>query len=243
MGQTSYLERRGQIEAYFDRTAADAWARLTSDAPVSGVRATVRAGREQMRHLLVDWVANPEPARRVGGTPLLARSLLDAGCGTGLLAIDCARLGARVTGIDLSPTLVDLARDRLPTDLAPGSVQLLAGDMLDAALGEFDHLVAMDSLIHYAPEQAVAALCAVAPRVRRSMVFTFAPGNLPLRAMIAVGRLFPRGDRSPSIVPVAPQRMHRMLAEALAPLGWRLGRTERVSRGFYTSQAQELIRQ
>ena len=54
MAQTSYLERRGQIEAYFDRTAADAWARLTSDAPVSGVRATVREGRETMRRLLVE---------------------------------------------------------------------------------------------------------------------------------------------------------------------------------------------
>ncbi|MFN7309340.1 MAG: magnesium protoporphyrin IX methyltransferase, partial [bacterium] len=36
----SYLQRRDRIESYFDRTAADAWARLTSDAPVSGIRAT-----------------------------------------------------------------------------------------------------------------------------------------------------------------------------------------------------------
>jgi magnesium-protoporphyrin O-methyltransferase len=243
MAQTSYLERRGQIEAYFDRTAADAWARLTSDAPVSGVRATVREGRETMRRLLVDWVSNPERLVPSVAVPLDSRSLLDAGCGTGLLAVDCARLGAHVTGIDLSPTLVDLARERLPHDLSPGSVTLCAGDMLDAGLGEFDHLVAMDSLIHYAPEQAVAALEAVAPRVRRSIVFTFAPGSLPLRMMMAAGRLFPRGDRSPSIVPVAPERMHRMLAQALGPLGWRLARTQRVSRGFYTSQAQELIRQ
>jgi magnesium-protoporphyrin O-methyltransferase len=246
MSQTSYLERRGQIEAYFDRTAADAWARLTSDAPVSGVRATVRAGREQMRCLLVNWVSGQESSVSSGsGTsrvPLAGRRLLDAGCGTGLLAVDCARLGAEVLAIDLSPTLVDLARERLPADLAPGSVELLSGDMLDPALGEFDHLVAMDSLIHYAPEQAINALLALAPRVSRSMVFTFAPGSLPLRAMIAVGRLFPRGDRSPAIVPVAPERMQRMLAQALGPLGWRLGRSERVSRGFYTSQAQELIR-
>jgi len=243
MGQTSYIERRGQIEAYFDRTAAEAWARLTSDAPVSGVRATVRAGREHMRRLLVDWVSRPDPAGAPVVFPLAARTLLDAGCGTGLLAVDCARLGAAVTGIDLSPTLVDLARERLPDDLSPGSVRLLAGDMLDSALGDFDHLVAMDSLIHYAPEQAVAALVAVAPRVRRSIVFTFAPGSLPLRMMMMAGRLFPRGDRSPAIVPVAPERMHRMLAQALGPLGWRLARTERVARGFYTSQAQELIRQ
>ena len=97
MAQTSYIERRGQIEAYFDRTAAEAWARLTSDAPVSGVRATVRAGREHMRRLLVDWVSRPDPAQPPTGFPLAARTLLDAGCGTGLLAVDCARLGAAVT--------------------------------------------------------------------------------------------------------------------------------------------------
>jgi magnesium-protoporphyrin O-methyltransferase len=187
--------------------------------------------------------ADHEHAHGAGpATPLLSKAILDAGCGTGLLAIDCARLGAAVTAIDLSPTLVDLARERLPADLAPGSVRLLSGDMLDPALGEFDHLVAMDSLIHYAPEQAVSALVTLAPRIGSSMVFTFAPGNLPLRAMIAVGRLFPRGDRSPSIVPVAPERMQRLLGDALGPLGWRLGRSERVSRGFYTSQAQELVR-
>ncbi len=232
--KADYLERRGRIEAYFDRTAAQAWARLTSDAPVSGVRATVRAGREQMRMLLVGWLA--AQARLKGAR------VLDAGCGTGLLAIDAARHGAHVLGIDLSPTLIGLARERLPVDLEPGSVQLLAGDMLDPSLGEFDHFVAMDSLIHYQAEQAIEALVGLAPRVRHSMVFTFAPGNPLLQLMIAAGRLFPRADRSPSIVPVPPARMRRMLADALGPLGWRLGRSERVSRGFYTSEAQELVR-
>ena len=45
----SYFERRGEIETYFDRTAAHTWQKLTSDAPVSGIRATVRAGRDRMR--------------------------------------------------------------------------------------------------------------------------------------------------------------------------------------------------
>ena len=49
MGSASYAERRGQLETYFDRTAVAAWARLTSDVPVSGIRATVRAGRDAMR--------------------------------------------------------------------------------------------------------------------------------------------------------------------------------------------------
>ena len=52
----SYQRRRAQIETYFDRTAADAWARLTTDAPVSGIRATVRAGRNDMRATLLSWL-------------------------------------------------------------------------------------------------------------------------------------------------------------------------------------------
>ena len=41
MGTANYQQRREQIEDYFDRTAADVWARLTSDEPVSGIRETV----------------------------------------------------------------------------------------------------------------------------------------------------------------------------------------------------------
>ena len=40
---TAYEQRRSQIEHYFDRTAADAWARLTSNEPVGRIRATVRS--------------------------------------------------------------------------------------------------------------------------------------------------------------------------------------------------------
>jgi len=255
-----YAERRGQIEHYFDRTAAQAWARLTSDAPVSGIRATVRAGREAMRSTITSWLGT-EPTPQAGiaarlqtpleqdepavapvyGQRLLGRSLLDAGCGTGLLSFDAARLGAEVVAIDLSPTLVGLASQRLPSNLGPGRVQFRSGDMLDPALGSFDHLVAMDSLIHYAPEQAVAAITAWAPRIRRSMVFTFAPSSLLLQAMMMVGKWFPRADRSPAIVPVRFERLCRLLRASEALAGWQLGRRQRISRGFYTSEALELL--
>jgi magnesium-protoporphyrin O-methyltransferase len=49
MNTATYQHRRGEIEHYFDRTAAQTWAKLTSDAPVGRIRATVRAGREAPR--------------------------------------------------------------------------------------------------------------------------------------------------------------------------------------------------
>jgi magnesium-protoporphyrin O-methyltransferase len=108
MNEVAYRQRREEIETYFDRTAADAWARLTSSAPVSGIRATVRAGRDRTRSTLLSWLPDDLHGRRI----------LDAGCGTGALAVEAARRGADVVAIDLSPTLVDLARERMPTDLS-----------------------------------------------------------------------------------------------------------------------------
>ena len=232
MSSLTYRERRGEIETYFDRTAAEAWARLTSDAPLGRIRATVRAGRDRMRATLLDWLPADLNGLRV----------LDAGCGTGAFAVEAARRGAEVLAIDLSPTLVDLARARRPVIDGGGTIDFRAGDMLDPALGRFDYVVGMDSLIHYDGNDAVRVLAGLAQRTECAMLFTYAPSNPALAAMHAVGRLFPRGDRAPSIVPVAAGRLHRLLDDDAALADWQRGRTQRIASGFYTSQALELVR-
>ncbi|MGZ8469530.1 MAG: magnesium protoporphyrin IX methyltransferase [Gemmatirosa sp.] len=225
----TYDARRAWITEYFDRTAADGWAALTSDAPVGFVRRTVRAGRDRMRATLLRWL--PEDLR--------GARVLDAGCGTGAVSVALAARGAHVVGVDLSPTLVALARRRTPSGLA-GRVELHAGDMLDASLGAFDHVVAMDSLIHYAAPDAVTAMRALAARTRRSLVFTVAPRTGLLALKHGVGRLLPRTQRAPAIEPIALPALHASLAEALGG-GWRVAREARVSTGFYTSHATELV--
>ena len=146
MASASYQTRRDEIETYFDRTAADAWAALTSDAPVSRIRRTVRRGRDAMRQTLMSWL----PEDMTGST------LIDAGCGTGTLAIEAAQRGAEVVAVDLSPTLVNLARERLRDLNQTLDVTFLVGDMRDMDLGSFDYAVAMDSLIHYDVADGVA---------------------------------------------------------------------------------------
>ena len=46
---TDYQATRDRVEHYFDRSATRVWERLTSDAPVSRIRQTVREGRDRMR--------------------------------------------------------------------------------------------------------------------------------------------------------------------------------------------------
>lgn len=225
-----YTRTRAWLHDYFDRHAADQWATLTSDAPVSGVRATVRAGRDRMRHLLLGWLP----------TNLSGKRVLDAGCGTGAAAVELARRGAEVVAIDLSPTLVAVARERAAQSALRGRIDWRSGDMLDAALGDFDHVLAMDSLIHYEGPDAVGALAAFVPRVRSSIVWTFAPRTPLLSVMHAVGRLFPQGDRAPRIVPVAESAVRQAVATRPELAAARVARTQLVKSGFYTSQAMEL---
>ena len=231
MNATTYTDRRGEIETYFDRTAVKAWERLTSTAPVGRIRASVRAGRDQMRNTLLGWL----PADMHG------LRLLDAGCGTGALAVEAAHRGAKVVAIDLSPTLVGIARERLPAELAH-RIDFHAGDMLDPALGIFDYVVGMDSIIHYEAADAVRVIAGLAQRTERAVLFTFAPKTPLLATMRHVGRLFPKGDRAPSIVPVSPSDLSRRVAAEPSLAAFRTGRTLRVASGFYKSQALELAR-
>ncbi len=232
MADVTYQHRRNELEAYFDRTAVKAWERLTSTEPVSRVRATVREGRDSMRARLLSWL----PA------DLRGARVFDAGCGTGALAVEAAQRGADVLAVDISPTLVGIARDRLPASLGAGRIDFRAGDMLDPAHGHFDHAVAMDSLIHYPAADIVRVLAALATRTGRSIVFTVAPKTPLLGAMHAVGKLFPRGDRSPAIEPVSERELRRRVAAEPLLAEWSFGRTHVVSRGFYISQAMELVR-
>lgn len=228
----TYTSRRNQIEDYFDRTAVQAWEQLTSDAPVGRIRTTVRAGRDKMRSTLMSWLPQDLKGRRV----------LDAGCGTGALAIEAARRGADVVAIDLSPKLVELARQRTPSSLTSGSLDFRSGDMLDVTLGKFDHVVAMDSVIHYETKDAVSALSRLAERTSISIAFTFAPRTPLLAAMISVGRLLPRKNRAPWLEPMAKDKLLALMAKDAVLQHWQHSKDERVSSGFYKSQAMEWTR-
>ncbi len=227
----SYETRRHEIARYFDKTAVSAWAKLTSDEPVSRVRQTVRIGRENIRKSILSWLPDD----------LHGSKILDAGCGTGAFAIEAAMKGANVTAVDISPSLIKIARSRTPDFLDnEGKVDFFWGDMLDPAFGDFDHIVLMDSIIHYDSNEGFELIRQLGKRCKKSMIFTFAPYTPILGTMISLGRFFPKSDRAPSIVPMREEYVFKKINEDLS--SWRIERVNRVSKGFYKSEAVELVR-
>lgn len=219
----SYDATRDRVEHYFDRTATKVWERLTSDAPVSRIRETVRKGRDRMRDKLLSSLPADLNGVRV----------LDAGCGAGQMTQELAIRGADVVAVDISPSLVKIAQDRLPTSLH-SKVTFSSGDMLSPDLGSFDHVIAMDSLIYYSEADIRRALADLGERTRGSVAFTVAPRTPLLMTMWYAGKAFPRSDRSPVMIPHGPSR----LSKTVSDMG-QLNDLGRVNSGFYISQALE----
>ena len=90
-------------------------------------------------------------------------TVLDAACGTGNASLPAARAGARVTGLDLSPDLLAIARERAAdamaeVDWVEGDVEALpfADDAFDAVISTFGHMFAPD---HARTAQEMARVC------------------------------------------------------------------------------------
>ena len=89
-------------------------------------------------------------------------SILDVGCGSGWLSEYFARLGYVVTGIDLSPDLIEMSRERVARvpygadHETPLRCEFKIHDIEMSALDEtFDAIICYDSLHHFQDEQSV----------------------------------------------------------------------------------------
>jgi SAM-dependent methyltransferase len=104
----------------------------------------------------LEALTTPAAARLVSFASVHAgQHVLDVGCGTGVVAITAARLGARVRGLDLTPELLERARENarianVEIDFRQGDAEALSfGDAaFDVVLSQFGHM--------FAPRPAIA---------------------------------------------------------------------------------------
>jgi 2-polyprenyl-6-hydroxyphenyl methylase / 3-demethylubiquinone-9 3-methyltransferase len=151
---------------------------------------------------------NPVRARYVAERCRLADArVLDVGCGGGLLAESLARSGARVTAIDLAPTMVDTARlhaldSGLSIDYRVESAESLAGTQA----GQFDALTCMEMLEHVPDPAEVMRVFARLVRPGGDVFVSTINRNLKSFALAIVGAEYLAG-----IVPRGTHEYDRLL--------------------------------
>jgi SAM-dependent methyltransferase len=131
------------------RVLARLYGRVTDDVAAELARAERRAAeRRAAERLAAERTGSGDGGPSLGGTRPAA--ILDIGCGPGDLAARLAeRLpGARIVGLDLSPSMVELARSRNSSGTGPAFVVGEAG-ALPFESGTFDFVVSTLSLHHW----------------------------------------------------------------------------------------------
>ena len=222
--QNTYLAKRARLENYFNEVSSDAWDKLTSNEPVSFVRQLVREGREKMQAAIIEKLPKDLRGARI----------LDAGCGTGVLSRMLDERGAEVVGVDISEKLIEVAKNRSSLNK---NIEYFAGDMKEQSFGNFDYIIAMDSLIHYSTEDVISSIADFSSRANNSVLFTVIPSTFVLRAKLRLGKFFPKSERSPEVVPIEWGQLEQL--EALK-INASLTKIKRIKSFFYVSEAWEL---
>lgn len=128
--------------------------------------------------------------RRHARPPAARWRVIEIGCGPGHISLELSRAGFDVTGVDLSPACIEVARrvaEEDPWAAQRGQLNYVCGDGLDPSIeldGPFDAAVFVGALHHFPDQGAIA----------RRVASLLAPGGLilahePSRDRITTGNL------------------------------------------------------
>jgi 2-polyprenyl-6-hydroxyphenyl methylase / 3-demethylubiquinone-9 3-methyltransferase len=143
---------------------------------------------------------NPQRLRFIEAAASLSdASVLDVGCGGGILSESMARAGARVLGIDLSQAVLDVAElHALESKLALEYRAIAAEELADQRPAAFDLVTCMEMLEHVPdPAASMAALARLVKPGGNVIISTL--NRKPLAFAVAIigaeyiARVLPRG--------------------------------------------------
>ena len=141
MAKTSIVDREA---AHFGGLAADWWDPNGKSAILHKLNPVRLAYIRDM--IDMHWQADEH-----GFRPLAGKSALDVGCGAGLLAEPLARLGAKVTGLDAAPELIEVARAHAKGQGLDIDYRAVA---VEQVTGKFDLVTSMEVIEHVSDPQA-----------------------------------------------------------------------------------------
>ncbi|MNK05194.1 Ubiquinone biosynthesis O-methyltransferase [compost metagenome] len=152
-----------------------------------------------------------------GRAPLAGKTVVDIGCGGGILAESMAKSGANVTGIDLSEKALKVADlHSLESGVQVRYELIAAEDLAEREAGRFDIVTCMEMLEHVPDPAAIVAACAKLAKPGGKVFFSTINRNPKAYLHAVIGaeyllRLLPKGthDYAKFITPAELSRFAR----------------------------------
>ncbi len=145
----------------------------------------------EINPLRLDWID--------GKAALSRKSVVDVGCGGGILAESMSTRGAKVRGIDLSDKALSVARlHALETSATITYEKISAEDLAEREPGSYDVVTCMEMLEHVPDPASVVRACANLARPGGQVFFSTINRNLKAYLLAVLGaeyllKMLPRG--------------------------------------------------
>ncbi|MCB1962067.1 MAG: bifunctional 2-polyprenyl-6-hydroxyphenol methylase/3-demethylubiquinol 3-O-methyltransferase UbiG [Rhodocyclaceae bacterium] len=145
----------------------------------------------EINPLRLDWIDSI--------ATLSGKTVLDVGCGGGILSEGMATRGATVTGIDLGEKALNVARLHLHESGLVVDYRLVSAEaMAEAHPGEFDVVTCLEMLEHVPDPESIVAACARLVKPGGDVFFSTLNRNPKAYLLAIIGaeyllRLLPRG--------------------------------------------------
>lgn len=172
---------------------------------------------------------------------LFDKSVVDIGCGGGILAESMAKAGANVVGLDMASASLEIAKlHGLESGVNVEYHCATAESFADSHAGEFDVVTCMEMLEHVPDPASVVRACAKLVKPGGHVFFSTLNRNIKSYLMGIVGaeyvlKLVPKGTHDHSRF-IKPSELMQMTDEAgLLPRDMTGLHMDPVSQGFYLS--------
>jgi magnesium protoporphyrin O-methyltransferase len=215
---------------YFETSGFSRWTAIYGEGGIPPIWRVIRDGHDLALERVIEWIQDDG-----------ARTALDAGCGTGVLAMRLSDAGYAVDGFDVSAPMVSFARYNTKDRGRGTPPQFFVGDIaaLDPKEQTYDLVCCLDVLFHYPYAECTAMLKKLADLSSYKIIGSFALATAFNSFWMEVGkRLFHQKNRMTSLHLMTYNQVEQVLYRA----GLRVTRTHRVKKFFYDSFVFEAVR-
>jgi len=219
-----------RVSTYFQTSGFSRWTAIYGSGRIPPIWRVIRDGHEQAMDQVLEWIAGDDH-----------QTALDAGCGTGALALRLADSGCRVDGFDVSAPMVSFARYNTKDRTRGPEPQFFVGDLasLRPVPRSYDLVCCLDVLFHYPYAEVRKMLEILASAASHKLVGSFAL-RTPFNAFwMEIGRrYFHKKNRMTNLYLLSYDDVEMVLNRA----GYKVTRVHRVKRFFYDSCLFEAVR-
>jgi magnesium protoporphyrin O-methyltransferase len=215
---------------YFETSGFSRWTAIYGQGGIPPIWRVIRDGHDLALERVIEWIQDDG-----------ARTALDAGCGTGVLAMRLSDAGYAVDGFDVSAPMVSFARYNTKDRGLGTPPQFFVGDIaaLDPKKQTYDLVCCLDVLFHYPYAECTAMLKKLADLSSHKIIGSFALATAFNTFWMEIGkRFFHQKNRMTNLHLMTYDQVEQVLYRA----GLRMTRTHRVKKFFYDSFVFEAVR-